>query len=143
MTTHNEPRSEPRRIRVLLAEDDIDLRDGLARLLELDGFQVHTVSDGAKLLEVLASAMMSGAVDRSIDAIVSDVRMPGANGLAIAEGLRAAGWALPIVLISAYADDSMRERVQRIGDVQLLPKPCDRDALEAVLDRAVRHLTTH
>jgi two-component system response regulator MprA len=124
--------NKPVRGRVLLAEDDADLRVGLARLLRRDGHEVCEVSDGSRLLEQLASWLLDGG-RAPADVIVTDVRMPGINGLSIVEGLRAGGYEQPIVVISAFGDDEMRERLSRLGRVSFLPKPFDPLELEALL----------
>lgn len=123
--------------RVLLAEDDADLRVGLARLLRQQGHAVCEVSDGARLLEELASWLLDGEGEPA-DVVVSDVRMPGVNGLSIAEGLRAGGYSGPIVLISAFGDDEMHERVARLPHVSFLPKPLDPAQLDALVRSAPR-----
>ncbi|HEX7479989.1 MAG TPA: response regulator [Polyangiales bacterium] len=119
--------------RVLLAEDDDDLRLGLTALLRFDGYDVYAVADGTSLLDKLASRLLSQELATPVDVIVTDVRMPGVNGLAIVEGLRADGWAQPVVLISAFGDDEVRARVERLESVVFLAKPFEPAALERVL----------
>jgi CheY-like chemotaxis protein len=118
--------------RVLLAEDDGDVRAGLARLLRHDGYDVHEVCDGARLLEVLA-AWVLGDAPCCLDVIVTDVRMPGFSGLSIVEGLRAGGIRQPVIVMSAFGDAQMRERLERLSDVTFLAKPFDPIELERAL----------
>ena len=125
---------ERRPIRVLLAEDDHDVRIGLTRLLQFSGYEVRAVSNGADLLDVLTSWILSDQVDPPADIIVTDVRMPGFNGLNLVEGLRESGWKQPIIIISAFGDDLLLERVRRLGqDVEFMPKPFDPALLERTL----------
>jgi CheY-like chemotaxis protein len=123
-----------RRVRVLLAEDDQDVRYGLARILSIDGYEVHAVASGAELLDALAAWILSEEKEPPADVIVTDVRMPGFNGLNIVEGLRANGWDQPVVVMSAFGDDTMRERIRKMGGVEFLEKPFDPEELEKALE---------
>jgi CheY-like chemotaxis protein len=127
-----------RPLRILLAEDDHDVRIGLARLLLFDGHDVYAVCNGAELLDELAAWILEEQPEPPVDVIVTDIRMPGLNGLNIVEGLRANGWDQPIIVISAFADDATRERIRQIGGVEFLAKPFDPGALE----RAVEQLSS-
>ncbi len=121
-----------RRPLILLAEDDIDVQAALAEFLELSGYEVIAVSNGSDMLDALASAAASE--DREVDLIITDVRMPGFNGLSIAEELRADGWKQPIIIISAFGDEVIKERIRRLGgSTEFFPKPLDPGRLERVL----------
>ena len=122
---------------LLLAEDDDDIREGLARLLRFDGYHVRSARTGTELLEILATAFLSDhAGDLPFDILVTDVRMPGFDGLRILESLRADGWQQPVVIITSYSDAEMRQRIAKLDGVVLLEKPFDAEVLEA----AVAHL---
>jgi CheY-like chemotaxis protein len=123
---------------ILLADDDFELRVALAAVLQRWGYHVETVSSGIALLDRLSGALLEGA-SVPADAIVTDVRMPGCNGLSIVEGLRGNGWTVPLVVISAFADDDMRARVARLDNVGLLEKPFDPEALDLLLRDALTH----
>lgn len=127
--------SAARPVRVLIAEDDHDIRVGLRQLLEVAGYKVECVSTGADLLGYLSSWILSDPKGREppADIIVTDVRMPGFNGLNIVEGLRANGFHQPVVIMTAFGDESMRDRVARMGDATLLDKPFDPAVLEELL----------
>ncbi len=122
------------RPRVLLAEDDDDLRSSLAALFERDGFVVSTVRNGFELLEVLADSMVAKP-GSAPDVIVTDVRMPGFNTLNVVVGLRNAGMLTPIIMISAFGDPALRARIARVPRTRFFDKPVDVDQLEeAILD---------
>jgi CheY-like chemotaxis protein len=123
-----------RSLRILLAEDDHDLRIGLARLLLFDGHDVRVVASGAELLDELAAWLLSEQDEPPVDIIVTDIRMPGFNGLTILEGLRANGWAQPMIVISAFADAATRERIKKLGGVEFFAKPFDPAALEKTVE---------
>src|SRR5260221_13795769 len=80
-------RSDMKRLHVLLAEDDPDIRHLVALGLRTDGYKVVEAEDGAQLLERVASSMLFGEGDPP-DLIVTDIRMPGFSGMTILAGLR-------------------------------------------------------
>ncbi|MBL9037095.1 MAG: response regulator [Archangium sp.] len=122
------------RVRVLLAEDDADVRQALSRLLRRDGYVVRTVNNGQALVNVL-SPWILGESEPPADLIVTDMRMPGFNGLSVVEGLRACGWWQPVLLISAFADEHVQQRISSMKDVAFLPKPFDDVDLENALSK--------
>jgi CheY-like chemotaxis protein len=115
-----------RRPRILLAEDDLDVQSALCEFLELTGFDVFACSNGADMLDALSE-------EHEADLIITDVRMPGMNGLSIAEELRASGWKQPIIVISAFGDDVIRERISRLDQCEFFSKPLDPERLEQML----------
>lgn len=108
---------------VLLAEDDQDLRELLARALREDGYEVIEARDGTEVLRWLNFDGWEGAVDHFLDLMVTDVRMPGITGLEILEGLRGSRWRVPVIIISAFADEAMRKEAEKAGASAVLAKP--------------------
>lgn len=104
-------------MRILLTEDDESVRAFVSRALELDGHCVETACDGLDAMEQLE------AHNGDFDLLVSDVKMPLMDGIALAH--RAAGqWpGLPILLMTGYADQ--RERAEDLSKVirDVLTKP--------------------
>ncbi|MCC7070831.1 MAG: response regulator [Deltaproteobacteria bacterium] len=121
------------RLCVTVAEDDDDIRAAVTLLLEDAGYAVEALASGGLLLDRLAPAILGDPDVPRPDALVTDVRMPGINGLAMMEGLRANGWRAPIVVMTAFADDDMRKRVARLGAAALIDKPFDPDTLTQTL----------
>jgi CheY-like chemotaxis protein len=121
--------------RVLLAEDDPEMGDMVAAALRSDGAEVVLVRDGRDLLLRLGSPCSSRRQRRSFDVIVSDLRMPGYTGIQVLEGLRRAGWLIPMIVMTAFGDAPTRARVEAHGGF-LFNKPFDLDDLRT----AVLHL---
>jgi DNA-binding NtrC family response regulator len=132
------PKAFGRRPRLLLAEDDDDVRWSLAEILESEGYEVIAVSSGSALLEHLGSAFLFEQRTTPPDVIVSDIRMPGVSGLKVLEGVRQRGWNIPVVLITAFGDDETRARAMRL-DATLLSKPLDLNELQAALSRVMEY----
>lgn len=103
--------------RVLLADDNTDMREYIARLLRQRGDEVEAVADG---LEALAAART-----RPPDLVLSDVMMPGLDGFALLRELRAdpATRAVPVILLSARAGEEARVEGLDAGADDYLVKP--------------------
>jgi two-component system, LuxR family, response regulator FixJ len=113
-----------------VVEDDRPMRESLVELLEESGYRVCAHAAAEELL-ALGAAAPQGCV-------VSDVRMPGMDGLALLRSLRAAGSALPLVLITGHGDVSMAVTAMKAGAVDFLEKPFEADALLAAIETALR-----
>jgi len=119
--------------RVLLAEDDPDMRFVLAMYLRRDGYEVVEVADGTEL-EAVIRAAAEGAYDQEpVDMVVSDVRMPGKNSLDVLRGLRRLDWVVPIVLITAFGSPEVHAEARRLGVRAVLNKPFNLDRLRDLL----------
>jgi CheY-like chemotaxis protein len=130
-----------RRKRILLAEDDSAFRAFLADVLRDDGHDVVEVSDGQRLLEMIASAIADGDALDGIDLILSDIRMPRFNALEVAASLRSACIEVPILLMTAFGDDDTHQRAHMLGVLGVLDKPFEVDALRtAVCDVLFGHI---
>ncbi|MBX3271480.1 MAG: sigma 54-interacting transcriptional regulator [Sandaracinaceae bacterium] len=120
--------------RVLLAEDDDEMRDVLEEFLEGGGFSVTAVATGRAALEELARE--SGA-DLAPDVVLTDVRMPEMTGIQLLRTLRERGSSVPVIVVSAFADDASEAEAKRLGACAFLPKPIDPARLEDALRDAV------
>ena len=118
---------EGRPLRLALADDQALVRSGLAALL--DSFSqlqvVVQAADGAALL---------AAIDATpVDVILSDIRMPGGDGFVLLEGLRAAGIATPVILLTTFDEPDLALRAAEAGARGFLLKDASpEDLLEAV-----------
>src|SRR4030095_16528368 len=107
-----------------------------------DGFNVIEVADGRELLDFVAGAFFSSLSPRPPDVIVSDVVMPGTNGLDGLELVRAKDAATPVVLVTAFPSTETEARASDLGVAALFSKPCDltelRRTVMAAAHRAAR-----
>ena len=88
--------------RILIVEDDVELRQLFARVLEKNGYQVETAEDGAEALRILGRCY--------VDLIISDIMMPVMDGNALVRALRDDGVKTPVLMITAKSTlDDMRE----------------------------------
>jgi len=129
---------------ILLAEDDDELRRVIARTLREEGYQVTEASNGFDLLDRIEAAIAwGGRAQPPISLIISDVRMPGMTGIDVLSILRCAYWATPVILMSAFADATMRLEAAELGAAAVIAKPFDLDELKIAVRNAVRRSEVH
>jgi CheY-like chemotaxis protein len=115
--------------RVIVAEDEPDVRQLVAVALRGLGYDIAEARSGAELLDQIGDALLYGSAAARPDLIISDIRMPGLTGLEILAGLRQARWPTAIVLMTAYGDAATREEARRLGADAFFAKPFDIDDL--------------
>lgn len=120
---------EDDRAMLALVEDDVDFRNALRELLS----RSYRVVEFESVEELLAAL----SHDRPA-VIVSDVRLPNADGLSILDELSDERREIPVILMSAFADDKTRALAREKGAVAFLEKPVDTILLGRVLERATR-----
>lgn len=119
------------KLRVALADDQDLVRAGLQALLERLGIDVVlTAADGAELL--------NGMSTTSADVIVSDIRMPGLDGISMVRELRARGNRTPVVLLTTFEDGSLLLAAVEAGTQGFLLKGASSDDLIIAIERARR-----
>ena len=106
-------------MRVVVAEDNSDIRAFIATGLRCDGHEVVEVASGSELLRRVTGP------NRIPDLIISDVRMPGLSGLEALAVLRNSNQNVPVVMISAYDDEETQREAKRLGVDTFLRKPLD------------------
>ncbi len=132
-----------RKRRVVLAEDDDELRELLADKLEQQGVEVVRCKHGLELVMALDGAFgldptIQGARGENVDLVLTDIRMPGVTGMSVLEGLNASDRNCPIILMTAFGDDETHASAQRLGAEALFDKPFDVQELLGCVERALR-----
>ena len=115
--------------RVLLVDDDENVRLGYAKVLRRFGFETETAADGHEAAERLSG--------QSFDVIVSDLSMPNMDGLEFLRTVRRHDLDIPVVLMTGQPELETALRAIEYGAFRYLPKPVDLDELALVLRRAV------
>lgn len=120
-----------RPLRVLLVDDELSMLLTLAANLELEGLEVETATSGA-----LALAL---AREKTFDLVLSDVRMPQMNGVELFREIHKLHPCMPVILMTAFAMESLIEQAIHEGAFAVLPKPFDIDqVLKMLLHAATR-----
>jgi DNA-binding NtrC family response regulator len=118
-----------RKARILLIEDDTREGDSLARLLATEGYDAVLSGRGDEGMHLAQS--------EAFDLIITDLRMPGANGLQVLRQLRQARPRIPIVLMTAFGTTDDVIEATKHGAFEYLRKPFQMDEFLAVVERAV------
>jgi len=122
------------RARVLVVDDAEGIRDFLANLLELDGYEVDTAEDGRSALALLEG----GAAP---DAILLDVMLPGIDGIETLRRIRAADGGVPVVMLSVVGKASTIVEAMQLGAADYLNKPLEEALLRATLEKVLERRT--
>lgn len=117
--------------RILLAEDDSAVRDFVRRALEMRGHDVVPVHDGGEALEKLTSPI------EDFDLVLSDIRMPVVDGIALALHAARDKPGLPVLLMSGYAEH--RERAYGLDSLirGIIQKPFTLESIQAEVEAAL------
>jgi two-component system, NtrC family, response regulator AtoC len=116
-------------MRVLVVDDERNIRESIQRLLELDGIESAVASDGKEASELLRS--------ETFDAIVTDLKMPAMGGQELLEHIRDEGFRSPVIMISALGEINDAVKALKTGAVDYLIKPFDPDELIYKIKAAV------
>lgn len=122
--------------RILLAEDDVEMRRYLAQAFRKARFEVVEAEHGARVLDYIVETVVAGT-GLDVDAVVSDIRMPGADGLCLLSALRSHRRDLPVVLITAFGNPETHEESRLRGARAVIDKPFEFDELLAVVRAAL------
>ena len=125
--------------RILVAEDELEMRKLIAWSIKRKGYEVIECGDGAVLMKHLGF-MEPLRQENDIDLVVSDIRMPGTTGLQVLEKAKDHENIPPIILITAYPDQETYDKAKRLGARAVLAKPFDIDDL---MDEITRILPIH
>lgn len=118
------------RPRVVLAEDDDEMRRLVSRSLRNEGFRVDEAANGSELLEQLENASSAGD---KVDVVITDIRMPGLSGFQALDWLQQVrALRPPTIVITAFPDALTYVRASQLG-VQVLEKPFDLDDLRSLV----------
>ena len=115
---------------VLLIDDDPSTLASLSRAFRLAGHEATVCDSAARALELIGS--------QRFDVILSDVVMPGKDGIALLADLKTAGVNTPVVMISGQATVEMAVKATRLGAVDFLEKPLSTDKLLVTIENALR-----
>lgn len=115
-------------MRVLIVDDEPNIRDAVAELCETEGMEADAVSNG------LAAQRRVG--EEHYDVMVLDIRMPGMDGTELLRWMRESGPSVPTIMISAYGDVQDAVGAMKLGAVDYLVKPFDPDELLLRIRRA-------
>ena len=115
---------------IAVVDDDDALRNSLDDLLRSVGFRVQGFAS--------AEAFLQAQPAPETACLLLDVRLPGMNGLELQRQLGVLHWRIPIIFVTAYADDDVRAYALAAGAIAVLSKPCRETDLLHAIDAALR-----
>lgn len=116
---------------VSIIDDDVSVRVALASLVRSLGYVAWTFES--------AEAFLQSADFSEVSCIVTDVQMPGMSGFELNCRVKAAGYEVPTVFITAFPEEYVRARAEAGGAYGFLAKPFDGQALVGLITAAVQH----
>ena len=123
-------RREMSQAMVSIIDDDPLAREGIRELVESLGYKARAFVSAQDFLQ-------SGAIATTA-CVITDLQMPGLNGLELQEGLRARGYHTPVILITAYPNEKHRSRAMNAGAIGFLSKPFEEQTLVEWLTAAMK-----
>ena len=121
--------------RVMIADDEIWVIKNLLRLVDWSNYNmtiVHTATDGIEALNLIRESPP--------DMLITDIRMPGIDGLKLLEHCREINPKMVCIILSGYAEFDYAQSAMRLKAFDYLLKPIDKEALEHLLVKVVHHL---
>jgi len=119
-------------VSILVVDDESDVaelyRQRFRREVRQGTYTMHFVNSGEDALGKLASG-----VEPTLIAILSDINMPGMDGLDLLGEIKRRYPGLPVMMVTAYGDDERRRRAEELGAAEFLTKPVDFDHLKEQL----------
>jgi FixJ family two-component response regulator len=115
---------------ISIVDDDASVREATKGLVRSLGYAAATFASAEEFLE-------SDRVDDT-SCLITDVQMPGLNGIELQERLAALGHRIPIIFVTAFPDDRVRDRAMQSGAISFMSKPFSEANLIVCLDRALQ-----
>ena len=123
--------------RILIVDDEASLRTVLSRALRKEGYEVVTAETGERALEIL-DASVQAETREPFQLVISDVRMPGMNGMQVLEEIKRRYDDLPVVLLTAHGTVDMAVQALKQGAFDFVTKPYERDEFLSVINKALQ-----
>ena len=119
-------------VSILVVDDEPDVADlfrqGFRRETRQGTYVMHFAASAEQALERL-----SGEVEPTLIAVLSDINMPGMDGLTLLDEIKQRRPDLPVMMVTAYGDDERRRRASELGAFEFLTKPVDFEQLKKQL----------
>src|SRR6266436_1433560 len=116
--------------KVYVIDDDEAMRDSLSFLLESAGFDVTLFESALEFLDALP--------ELAFGCVVSDVRMPGLDGIELLKRMKTRTGALPIIIMTGHGDIPLAVEAMKLGAIDFLEKPFEDDRLITMIEMAVQ-----
>ena len=119
------------KFRILVIDDEKNIREGLQMALEDDGYEVLTAADG--------TAGLQKALSDVVDLIITDLRMPGIGGQELLRRVTSETPGVPVIVLTGHGTVETAVEAMRMGAYDFLTKPLDLDRLSLLVKRALQN----
>ena len=117
------------KFRILIADDERNIRTGLARAMEMDGYEVSQVEDGQDALKVM--------LKEDVDLLISDLRMPRLSGEELLKRVVSSYPSVPVIILTGHGTVDSAVQAMRNGAYDFITKPVNLDRLSLLVKRAL------
>lgn len=119
-----------RKLKIAIVDDEPDMRESISQWLVLSGFETETYSSAEDALKVIGPDWPG--------VVVSDIRMPGMDGMAFLKRLMGLDSSLPVIMITGHGDVPMAVEAMRIGAMDFMEKPFNPDRMTQLAKKATQ-----
>src|SRR5215467_5824814 len=119
--------------KILVADDEQNLRRVLVAMLRRDGHDVVQAASGAEAIERLAD----------VDVVITDLRMPGADGMEVLRTAARSFPQVPVIMITAYGSVGQAVEAIKAGAFDYIEKPFEQDAIRTIVEKAIGQATAN
>ncbi|WP_235046288.1 response regulator [Bdellovibrio bacteriovorus] len=116
--------------RLLIIDDEFELLEVLAAILEDSTSEIHRANNGIEGIDLLKT--------QQFDAVLSDEKMPKKSGLEVLKWMRENGLQIPFIIHTGYGQKDMVLEAQRLGVYAFIDKPWDENSLISTVERALK-----
>jgi Nif-specific regulatory protein len=114
--------------KILVADDEQNLRRVLVAMLRRDGHDVVQAANGTEAIERLAE----------VDVVITDLRMPGSDGMEVLRSAARAFPQVPVIMITAYGSVGQAVEAIKAGAFDYIEKPFEQDSIRAIVEKAIK-----
>lgn len=115
--------------RILVADDEPNLRRVLSAILTREGYEVTQAADGAEALERLDSA---------VDVVITDLKMPRVDGMEVLRTVSAEHPAIPVIMITAFGSVDNAVAAVKAGAFDYIEKPFEQGQIRQIVEKAIK-----
>jgi two-component system, NtrC family, response regulator AtoC len=119
--------------KILVADDEVNLRRVLTAMLKRDGHEVVQASSGVEAMEHIGD----------VDVVITDLRMPGADGMEVLRTASKTHPHVPVIMITAYGSVGQAVEAIKAGAFDYIEKPFEQDAIRTIVEKAIGQATAN
>ena len=116
--------------KILIVDDDQDICETLSDILDEEGYDVVTASDGQEALEKIRQG--------SFNLVITDIKMPIMDGMALLKEIEKSHTDIEVIVITSYGNEGQQVEAARLGAYEYLNKPLNLDQLKNIIVRALQ-----